>query len=106
MWSGDITEERQKNNNKTEKKQQISNCQQKRCAMTEETIMTHLLYFKYQICNRELSISVHTFVVLLVLTACDVLKPLLVFEIPLNGLLYTLFKLERWFPTKFPLKLA
>lgn len=53
--------------------------------------------------NNRLFTLVHLFVVLFIITTSDVIHPLLVIQIPLNSLLYTLFKLKAWFPTQFSL---
>ena len=45
-------------------------------------------------------------VILLVLATCYVVHPSFVLQIPLHGLLDTLLKLERWFPTDFLLEFA
>ena len=50
------------------------------------------------------SVCVHVIVILLVVARGYIVQPLLVVEIPADGLLDTLLKLERGFPTEFLLE--
>ena len=50
--------------------------------------------------------TIHPLIILLILPRSNMIHPFLVLEIPYYGLLDTLLKLERWFPTEFLLKLA
>ena len=53
-----------------------------------------MLWFK-------LSVFIHAFIIILVVTACDLIHPLLVVKIPADGLFYSLLELKRRFPSEF-----
>ena len=55
---------------------------------------------------RKLPIGVHRLVVVLVVTAGDIIHPLLIVEIPANGLLDTFLELEAGLPTQLTLQLG
>ena len=48
-------------------------------------------------------LTIHILIILLIIPRSNIIHPVLVFQIPLHGLLYTLFKLQTWFPTKLRL---
>ena len=53
-----------------------------------------------------LSVSIHLFVVGLIIARSYILEPLFIIEIPLYCFFDAFFELERWFPSEFCLKLA
>ena len=50
--------------------------------------------------------TIHIFVILLIVTACHVVHPFLVVEIPFHGFFDALLELETWLPSEFLLQLA
>ena len=53
-----------------------------------------------------MSVRILIFVILLILSTCDVIHPRFVLQVPLDGLLDPFFELERWLPTEFALELG
>ena len=62
---------------------------------------------EFNVCVVDLSkLFIHILIILLILSGGDAIHPLLVVEVPADGLLYAFLKLEARFPAEFCLELA
>lgn len=51
--------------------------------------------------KNDLSVFIHTVVILLIISAGHIIGPFLIIQIPTYGFFNSFFKLQAWFPTQF-----